>query len=100
MRITVTGIGVSLTAVLLSGCGSPSMNYRMATPQDALALTDGEILFRLRTTEVTLSAPAAADSKTTPSASGENLTLGTLTTRSKPAETLACSRYHLLRSHH
>jgi hypothetical protein len=32
--------------------------------------------------------------------SGENLTLGTLTTRSKPAETLACSRYHLLRSHH
>jgi DNA (cytosine-5)-methyltransferase 1 len=33
-------------------------------------------------------------------ASGENLTLGTLTTQSKPAETLACSRYHLLRSHH
>jgi hypothetical protein len=32
--------------------------------------------------------------------SGENLTLGTLTTQSKPAETLACSRYHLLRSHH
>ena len=35
-----------------------------------------------------------------PFASGENLTLGTPTTRSKPAETLACLRYHLLRSHH
>jgi hypothetical protein len=32
--------------------------------------------------------------------SGENLTLDTLATQSKPAETLACSRYHLLRSHH
>ena len=33
-------------------------------------------------------------------ASGENMTFGTLANRSKPAETLACSRYHPLRSHH
>jgi hypothetical protein len=33
-------------------------------------------------------------------ASGQNLTFGTLAKPSKPAETLACSRYHLLRSDH
>lgn len=33
-------------------------------------------------------------------ASGENLTFGTLAARPKPAETLACSRYHLLCSDH
>ena len=32
--------------------------------------------------------------------SGENLTFGTLANRSKLVETLACSRYHPLRSHH
>jgi KUP system potassium uptake protein len=32
--------------------------------------------------------------------SGENLTFGTLAIPSKPAQTLACSRYHPLRSHH
>jgi hypothetical protein len=33
-------------------------------------------------------------------ANGENLTFGTLAARPKPAETLACSRYHLLCSDH
>jgi hypothetical protein len=36
----------------------------------------------------------------TDTASGENLTFGTLAIPSKSAQTLACSRYHPLRSHH
>jgi hypothetical protein len=44
--------------------------------------------------------PGGAGPPFFPFASGENLTFGTLAIPSKSAQTLACSRYHPLRSHH
>jgi hypothetical protein len=48
----------------MPGCGSPSVDYLVASDDDARNPTEGQIIFQLRTTNVTLSAPAAPDGKT------------------------------------
>jgi len=63
--------------LMLGGCGTPTVMYREANSGDAQKLEDGQAIFRLRTSNLTLSPPAPADSKTPPPSSVDVCPAGT-----------------------
>jgi hypothetical protein len=80
-RIVIVFVVFIMMSMLLA-CGKPSMLYRKAEPKDAMSLKEGEMLFKLRSTNIAI-LPGSASAK---SASGKASDTQDTSLATKPSE--------------
>jgi hypothetical protein len=59
-------VAIALLAGCLAGCGGPKAYYRQATPDDLKSLETGQLLFQLRSTNITISGKTDPKNATSP----------------------------------